>query len=134
MDSTRLLLAIDSLINLMLGLLLVFFSETLANFLGIPIPQSKFYPSVLGGVLFGIGIALALELLSTQQLVSGLGLAGAIAINLSGGIVLVVWLVLGVLELPTRGYAFLWSIAVLLLGISAVELFVRARMSGSQTT
>ena len=134
MDSTRLLLAIDSFINLLLGVVLIFFPESLARSLGIPIPESAFYPSILGGVLFGIGIALALEFWKPQQRLGGLGLGGAIAINMSGAIVLAAWLVRGVVDIPVRGYVFLWTIAVLLVGISAAELFVRARTwSGRQT-
>ena len=84
MDATRLLLAIDSFVNLLLGALLVVFPESLARLLGVPIPESAFYPSVFGGVLFGIGIALALEYWQPQERLGGLGLGGAIAINMSG--------------------------------------------------
>jgi len=42
--------------------------------------------------------------------------------NLCGGLVLCFWLVFGDLSLPTRGLIFLWFLALLLLGISAIEL------------
>jgi hypothetical protein len=76
-------------------------------------------------VLIGIGIALALESRRKDpgQPV-GLGLGGAIAINLSGGIVLLGWLLFGKLGLPVRGSVFLWFVAILLVAISTVELFL----------
>ena len=49
-----LLLTIDSLINLLLGVLLVVFPRDLISFLGIPEPSSAFYPSILGAVLWSI--------------------------------------------------------------------------------
>jgi len=51
----------------------------------------------------------------------GLGLGGAIAINLCGGVVLVLWLIFGGMELPLRGAVFLWGLAVVLVVISLVE-------------
>lgn len=51
----------------------------------------------------------------------GLGLGGAIVINLSGGLVLLGWLIFGDLYLPIRGLVFLWMIAILLVGISITE-------------
>jgi hypothetical protein len=134
MDSARLLLAIDSFINLLLGVLLIVFPESLARTLGIPIPEIAFYPSILGGVLFGIGIALALENWKPSERLGGLGLGGAIAINLSGGIVLAGWLVRGLVDMPVRGYLFLWTIAIVLVGLSAAELLVRARSRSGRPT
>ena len=125
MRSTRILLAIDAVINLLLGILLVFFPRPVAVALGVPIPDSAFYPSILGAVLFGIGMALALEWFRPEAGLGGLGLAGAIAINLCGGLVLAVWLLFGSLDIPPRGYIFLWALTILLITISGAEVFVR---------
>jgi hypothetical protein len=57
-ESRTTILSIDGAINLVLGLLLVVFPERLVDLLGIPSSDSAFYPNILGGVLFGIGIAL----------------------------------------------------------------------------
>ena len=130
MDSTRCLLAIDAFVNLILGVLLILFPEPLARSLGVPIPESAFYPSILGGVLFGIGVALALECRRPHERFGGLGLGGAVAVNLSGGIVLAAWLVRGVVNMPMRGHVFLWAIAVLLFVISMAEIYVHARCGG----
>ena len=59
--SLRRLLLLDGLINLGLGALLVVFPDALVQALGVPPADTRFYPSVLGAVLLGIGIALLLE-------------------------------------------------------------------------
>jgi hypothetical protein len=79
-------------------------------------------------VLFGIGIALLLEMRSaSQRAASGLGLGGAIAINLCGGIVLGAWLIFGELDLPLRGWVFLGVLDAALVAISTVELVAHVR-------
>jgi hypothetical protein len=123
--SETLLLAIDGGVNLALGLLLALFPRGFAEAVGIPIPSIPFYPIILGGVLIGIGLALFLQCFWGRSQVTGIGLEGAIAINLCGAGVLVALLVGGDLNLPTRGYVFLWLIAVLVLGIAVVELLFR---------
>jgi hypothetical protein len=116
------LLTIDAAINLLLGVLLIAFSDGLVELLGVPPAVHRFYPNILGGVLFGIGIALMIERRRTTESGVGLGLGGAVAINLCGGIVLCGWLVFGDLSLPLRGLIFLWVLVVLLVGISTAEL------------
>jgi len=116
------LLTIDAIINLLLGVLLIAFSDRLVGLLGVPPADHGFYPNILGGVLFGIGIALIMERGNSTGTGLGLGLGGAIAINLCGGLVLAGWLVFGDLTLPARGLFFLWFLVVLLIGISSVEL------------
>ena len=121
------LLLIDAAINFALGVLLLAFSRPLADLLGVPFTDEKFYPTLLGAVLFGIGIALVMEALGQPKNLVGLGLGGAVAINLSGGFVLLIWLLGGELDLPSRGLVFLWTLAVLLVGISSVELLAHFR-------
>jgi hypothetical protein len=118
MDSERFLLLIDAIINLLLGVLLIFFPSSMVDALGVPRATSAFYPSILGAILFGIGIALLVQ----RNIGCGLGLFGAISINLCGGIVLGLWLLLGDLELPLRGLVFLWALVVVLVGISMIEI------------
>lgn len=127
MNGTQTLLVIDSSINLLLGVLLAVFPEPLARAVGVPVPASAFYPNILGGVLFGIGIALALEFWNPNERLGGLGLGGAIAINMCGGLVLAAWLLLGTLDIPFRGYVIMWSLAIILVALSAAELLVRIR-------
>ncbi|BBO66650.1 hypothetical protein DSCA_05800 [Desulfosarcina alkanivorans] len=116
------LLAVDAAINLILGVVLMAFPDRLVALLGVPPAPGRFYPSLLGGVLFGIGIALLIERRHGAGNGNGLGLAGAVAINLCGGLVLGFWLVSGAVSLPMRGVLFLGAIVLLLLGLSMAEL------------
>jgi len=68
------LLLIDGIINLGLGALLIIFPETLVAALGVPDAAPTFYPNILGGVLFGIGIALLIERKNQHGGGIGLGL------------------------------------------------------------
>jgi hypothetical protein len=115
------LLKADAAINLILGVLLMAFPAKLVKALGIPLSDPSFYATILGGVLFGIGLALLLECYRKSNRFIGLGLGGAIAINLCGGLVLAVWLLSNALRLPLRGQIFLWSLVLLLVGISVLE-------------
>ena len=125
------ILVVDAVINFTLGVLLLFsvpFSSQISNFLGVPKIEHPFYPSLFGSILFGIGIALLVEFFRkhpTQW--GGLGLGGAIAINMCGGIALIGWLVFGDLNLPLRGVIFLWVIAFILVGISILEVLLHSK-------
>lgn len=121
------LLILDGLINLVLGILLAIFPSNLTELLGIPIPNTPFYASVLGAILSGIGIALLIEYFKPSSKVTGLGLEGAITINILGAGALVAWLLAGHLELPQRGYLFLWVVASLVLGVALFELIYKLR-------
>lgn len=115
------LLKTDAAINLALGILLMAFPAGLVKVLGIPMAESSFYPTILGGVLFGIGLALLIECYRKSSRIVGLGLGGAIAINLCGGFILAVWLLSDQLTLPLRGQILLWFLVLLLVGISLLE-------------
>ena len=119
----KLLLLIDAIINLFLGIVLLAYSEPVVKLFGLPSADLSFYPQILGAVLFGIGLALLIEYRGKGTL-RGLGLGGAISINLAGGIVLFLWLVSGKLQMPVRGWIILWSLDCILIGISLFELVV----------
>jgi hypothetical protein len=121
MRSSKLLL-VDALINLILGVLLATFPKTVVDFLGVPDTDATFYPSILGAVLFGIGVALVIEYFRRPTRPAGLGLHGASAINLCGALFLVGWLLGGMLEIPIRGQVFLWGLAAVLIVISLAEM------------
>ena len=131
------LLKADAAINLILGILLVAFPSGLVKALGIPMADPSFYATILGGVLLGIGLALLLECYRKTSRFVGLGLGGAIAINLAGGSVLAAWLIFGKLTLPLRGQILLWFLVTLLVGISLLEVLVhfkkRKRSSSDET-
>lgn len=88
--------------------------------------------SIFGGVLVGIGIALLIEDLRKPDGMVGLGLGGAIAINLCGCVVLAVWLASGKLAIPVRGQVVLWALVVILLVLSGIELLVHRKSRTSQ--
>jgi hypothetical protein len=122
------LLKIDAAINLILGILLLAFPLELVQALGVPMVDPSFYPSILGGVLFGIGLALLIECYRQSNGFIGLGLGGAIAINLCGGFVLAIWLLSGRLNLPLRAQIFLWALVLLLIGLSLIEGFAHLKV------
>lgn len=125
------LLLVDAVINLALGLLLLLFTKDLVDFFGVPPAAQTFYPNILGAVLFGIGLALLIECFRKPEGLIGLGLGGAVAINLCAGLVLAAWLIFGGLNLPLRGLVFLWALVGILVGISTFELVAHLRSSTS---
>lgn len=128
MNRKRILL-IDAIINFVLAILLGLFPKEVIGFLGLPVVSNPFYASILGGVFFGIGIALLIGRLSNNKSSDGLGLRGAIAINLSGGFVLALWLLFGSLDVPMHGIIIMWVLVVILFVISTVELFAHRFLS-----
>jgi hypothetical protein len=125
------LLKVDAAINLILGVLLIAFPAKLIKALGVPMADPSFYPTILGGVLFGIGLALLIECYRKSSRFVGLGLGGAIAINLCGGCVLAAWLLSDKLTLPLRGHIFLWFLVLLLIGLSLLEGLAHVRRKAS---
>lgn len=131
MDKKNLLLVVDAIVNLLLGILLMVFPTQLLSLVDLPPVKSFFYVNILGAVLFGIGIALLVERYAGKKGFTGLGIAGAIAINLCGAGALILWMLFGNLDLSPGGTIFLWSIAILVFGVAAAELFIKA---GSEQT
>ena len=80
---------------------------------------------VLGAVLFGVGVALLLEAGRLPGGIIGLGLGGAVAINLMAASLLIFGLVWGDLDIPTRGRVLLGVLSAALIAISTFELWVR---------
>ncbi len=116
------LLVIDGIINLVLGVLLLLFPAGIVELLGLPYTNTNFYPTILGAVLFGIGIALLIERYGAPKNIRGMGLGGAIAINLCGAGVLLVWLLVAPFDIPLRGHIILWSIAIIVLIVGLAEI------------
>jgi hypothetical protein len=121
----KITLLIDALINLILGVLLLSFNPSLCGFLGVPYSELHFYPNILGAVFIGITIALVIEAYKKPESShTGLGLTGAVCINISGGTVLLLWLIFGNLIIPLQGLVLLWALASALFIISITELFL----------
>lgn len=122
--SSNSLLRIDATVNILLGVALAVFPMPFIELLGLPLVEPPFYASILGAVLLGIGLALLLECRETG---SGLGLQGAIAINLSGGACLAYWLAFGDITVPMRGLIAMWFLVLLLVGLSGIEFLAQNR-------
>ena len=121
-SKSKILLLIDGIINLLLGMLLLLFPFGVAQVFGVPQANSNFYPTILGAVIFGIGISLLLEVYGKPRGIHGLGLPGAIVINFCGAVVLTMWLIIVPFNLPLRGYIILWTIALVILALGFIEL------------
>ena len=120
------LLAIDGIVNLVLGAILLSFPAGLVKLLGLPLTNTYFYASILGAVIFGIGVALLLELYGAPSRIRGLGLGGAIAINLCGGGALLVWLLAVPLRIPLRGQVILWAVGIFVVIIGLAEIATKS--------
>ena len=117
------LIAVDSVVNVLLGLLLLIFPPRLVEWVGLPPPSSAFYVRLLGAVILGIGVALAIEFRrQPSSPLVGLGSGGAVAINLCGGGALVAYLAFGDLSLSMEGKIVLWILAAVVIGLGLVEL------------
>jgi hypothetical protein len=122
----KILLLIDGIVNILLGILLLLFPMGVIDFLGLPQTNTNFYPSILGAVIFGIGLALLFELAGHAKRFRGLGLGGAILINMVGSMVLFYWLIFGSLDIPIRGQMVLWIVGVIVFLIGMVELATKS--------
>lgn len=122
----EILLLIDGIINLILGILLLLFPIGISDVLGVPESNMNFYPSILGAVIFGIGLALLIERYGFKHQIRGLGLAGAIAINICGALTLLIWLIIVPFNIPLRGYIILWAISIIVLLVGIVEIIARS--------
>lgn len=125
-DNRNILLIIDSLINLLIGLILLLFPCGVSRILGLPESNTNFYPIILGAVIFGIGVALLIERYGSSMGIRGLGLGGAIAINLIGAGILMLYLIIVPFNIPVRGYIVLWSIAVIVLFVGLIEFVMKS--------
>jgi hypothetical protein len=125
-STSKILLAIDCIVNLLLGILLLLFPIGIVEFLGLPETNTNFYPSILGAVIFGIGLALFSELAGYAKHFRGLGLGGAILINLFGSIVLIIWLLFGSLSIPLKGQIILWVVGLIVFLIGIAEIVTKS--------
>lgn len=113
----------DALANFLLGVLLLLYPEPFIAAIGVPSTNVLFYPTLLGALLFGIGVALVVEYYRDALGVGGLGLGGGLAINVVAGLVLVGWLVSGELSLSGFGSTFLWLLVGGLALLSVLEVY-----------
>ena len=113
------LLWLETLLKLVPGLLLALAPLTTLRILGLPRPDTGFWPRLTGALLVGIAGALVIEGTHSGH---GLGLAGAIVINLSGASVLATLLVLERGPTSTRGRSVVWALTCTLVILSVFEI------------
>lgn len=80
----RVLFLPDAWMELYVGLRLIFLPG-FVHYLGLSEERSRFFPGVPVAILIGISFALFLELFRERTEIGGLGLGGAVVINLGGG-------------------------------------------------
>ena len=114
------LLWIETVLKLAAGAALLLFPVATARVLGLPRAEVSFWPLLLGGVLAGVAAAAFLEGFVKNS--HGLGLAGAMAINLAGAATIATLLVAGNDVTTRRGRLALWLAAIVLAGLAFVEL------------
>jgi hypothetical protein len=117
------LLFLNAIFYFALGFLLLLFPFGLVGALGAALPGVTFYASMLGAVLLGIGLALMLERSRGILGLPGLGINGAILINISCAITLALWLFYRSLNLLQIGYILLWGLAAMLVTITLAEIY-----------
>ena len=113
------LLWLETLLKLVPGVLLALAPLTTLRIIGLPRPDTGFWPRLCGALLVGMAGALFLEGTSRGH---GLGLAGAIVINLCGASVLAALLVLDAGPPSRRGRIVVWLIVCLLVTLSVFEI------------
>ena len=119
----KILLLIDSIVNIIIGLLLLCYPLGIGKVLGLPDPGDNFYVLILGAVILGIGVALFFELEYYDRGIRGLGLEGAIIINILASVVLIIILIAGKLNVSFTALIILWFIGILVFLIGIVEFF-----------
>ncbi len=122
------LLTVDGVANLLFGIAVLACPEPFFRTLGLPWPGHSLYSTILGGVLVGIGLALIREGHSKAGVTAGLGLWGAVAINLSAGLVIAGWLLFsGNESVLAPGRMVLWALVLFLIGLSVAEIVAQQR-------
>jgi hypothetical protein len=115
------LLWLETLVKFFAGVPLALFPMMTMRLLGLPRPDTSFWPRVCGSLLIGTAAALFLEGTSTGH---GLGLAGVVVINLCGVGMLAAMLVLDRGPASHRGRAVVWLTVCILVTLSVIEIAV----------
>ena len=122
-------LLIDAIVSFVLGVALAAFPASLVELLGIPPAETTFYPHILGAVVIGIALALFVEWKRKPNGLVGLGLGGAIAIDLCAAVFLTGWLLFGGVDLSLRGQFVLWLVVVVLIVVSVLGLVTHRKQT-----
>ena len=113
-------LLLETTIKLATGLLLVAAPLSTLRLLGLARPPSGFWPRLTGAVLLGLAAATFIEIRLPGS--RGLGLYGAIAINLIAAGAIMGALIMGGGAPTRRGRIVLWLAVGLLMTLSLAEI------------
>lgn len=114
------MLYVDLLFKAGFGLALLLFPLLFCKVFGLPRPNTGFWPRILGASFLGQAGALFLE--GAVPNTHGLGLGGALTINLSIAAILASMIILGAVGEKRRAQALLWLLVVVLVTLSLFEL------------
>ena len=114
------LLWIEFVVKLASGAVLALAPKLLARITGLPPAESPFWPRLLGGILIGIAVAALVEVRFKSSI--GLGLAGAVSVNVAAAATIGSLLILGQGGSSRRGRFALWLAAAGLLILALVEI------------
>lgn len=115
------LLWLETLLKLSAGLLLLLLPLSTLRLLGLPRPDTGFWPRLCGALLLGIAAASFIEGAAFGH---GLGLAGSILINLVGIALLGAALVFDGGPATLRGRVVVWLTVCALVFLSVLEMIV----------
>ena len=120
------MLLTDGIGNVLLGLAMLLFPGTILKVLGFSTNGASLL-SIFGSVILGIGLALVVQTRRLRGPFCGLGLTGAMLINLCFGLAIGYWLIWGNLEPNPVGSVLLWALTAILLIFGVVELSIIRR-------
>ena len=115
------LLWLETLLKFSAGILLALAPLSTLRVLGLPRPDTGYWPRICGALLLGIAGALFLEGTSRGH---GLGLAGIVVVNLIGACMLATLLVLERGPVSARGRITVWLSVCLLIAMSVFEIAI----------
>lgn len=115
------LIWIEALLKGVVGVLLLAAPLLLIRLLGLPRLEHGLWPRLLGAALLGLAGAYLIEGLLDGR-ARGLGMAGSVAVNLTGAMTLAALPVLSTLPLARRGRIALWASASVLALLGFVEI------------
>ncbi|MEZ5907679.1 MAG: hypothetical protein R3D31_02640 [Hyphomicrobiaceae bacterium] len=116
------ILWIETLLKLGAGLPLLLAPTGLLRALGLPPAASAFWPRLLAVTLVGMGAAAFIE--GARPGVGGLGLVGCATVNASAAGALAAQIALSGDAASRRGRVTLWTLAVILGLLAALEIIV----------
>lgn len=103
------------------GLCLFLLPITVIRILGLPRPDTGFWPRLVGAILVGIAIGVFMTIRFPDAR-GGIGPAGLIPINFMGATAMIAPLIMGTAAPTRRGTLFVVAAAVVLLALAFLEI------------